>query len=517
MSNTASTSKMISLVPTNGTEFQVEQGQKVIFELPPNLGLVKGRDSHLVLDIVNNASDSRRLGLDNCAGSDSIISRVDIYSLRNGTHLETLVNYNQWVAIANQYLYEDKTNLQTLTGCGNKVFGREYSGFGAPDDNLPVEMRADKVADTILSPINGTTGAPAYNFRRYTTPLKAGILRWWDSEKLCPVLAFGGLRIELTLEDPKVCLRAIRAVKSDGTTIDISAGGSNGIDIPNGQAGANILSTDDFTVEECGFSVGNLVEITSSAATVDTSITALQDNGGKIQFTLADAVPNDGRTGIKIKLRTDTRSAKCRPQFRVLSVAPPQDMISKVSGGFEYEFTTYDYLTSSLLSSALRHQVEINSVATKALCIMSSFTDLSGTQKEQFSSYFSGDPPANLLLNSVQYFLNNRLQPVRHYDPNLTNDKVIAMNELSKAFSSISYEALDLGNAEGKNLEYYTNTFAIARQLAKRPYYFDLKMAEGQIRLGFSGTRTENFTINNYVWSKKIIVISGDGNMEVVL
>jgi len=102
MSNTASTSKMISLVPTNGTEFQVEQGQKVIFELPPNLGLVKGRDSHLIMDVVNNSGDSRRLALEGTAGADALISRVDIYSLRNGTHLETLVNYNQWVSMANQ-------------------------------------------------------------------------------------------------------------------------------------------------------------------------------------------------------------------------------------------------------------------------------------------------------------------------------------------------------------------------------------------------------------------------------
>ena len=42
MSNTQSSSKMISLVPTNGTEFALEAGQKVIFELPPNLGLLTG-------------------------------------------------------------------------------------------------------------------------------------------------------------------------------------------------------------------------------------------------------------------------------------------------------------------------------------------------------------------------------------------------------------------------------------------------------------------------------------------
>ena len=77
-------SKFVSLVPTNGTEFAVNLGQKVIFELQPSLGLIKGRDSYLVLDILNNSSDNQRLMLGSTAGADSIINRVDIYSLRTG-------------------------------------------------------------------------------------------------------------------------------------------------------------------------------------------------------------------------------------------------------------------------------------------------------------------------------------------------------------------------------------------------------------------------------------------------
>lgn len=514
MSNTVSQSKMISLVPTNGTEFALQQGQKVIFELPPNLGLVKGRDSYLTMDVVNTASDNRRLTLNGTAGVDSVMSRIDIYSLRNGTHIETLQNYNQWCSMTHQYLFEDKTNLQSLVGCGHKVYALEDNA-GVSDTVVP---SAVNVADTILSPIS-TSGVHMYNFRRYTTPLKAGILRWWDSERLCPILAFGGLRIEITLENPKFCLNVLSSVASDGTLYEITSGSANGVEIPNGQAGANILSDKDFAdVESSAFAVGNLIRITSSAADFDSSITALQiSGGGKLQFTLADAVPNDGRTGMRIKLRTDIRTATVRPQFRVMSIAPPQDMVNKIGNGFQYEFTTYDYLTSSVLSSATNHQIELNSVATKALCLITTFTETGTEEAENSSGYFNGTPPASSNLNSVQYFLANRLQPVRSYNPQLNNDKVIAMNELVKAFSSISYEALDLGNADGANLERYTNTFAIARQLAKRPYHYDLKDAEGQIRLGFSAAPGNNLQVNNFVWSKKVVAVSGSGDMEVVL
>ena len=56
------TTNMISLIPNNGTEFSVTSGQKVIFEVPPDVGFVKGRDSYLTFDVKNTTSDNRRIG-----------------------------------------------------------------------------------------------------------------------------------------------------------------------------------------------------------------------------------------------------------------------------------------------------------------------------------------------------------------------------------------------------------------------------------------------------------------------
>lgn len=512
MSNTQASSKMISLVPTNGTEFDCQQGQKIIFELPPNLGLVSGRQSHLALDICNTSSDNKRLRLDNTAGADAVISRIDIYSLGTGTHLETLQNYNQWSSINHQYLYEDKTNLQTLEGCGSDVYA--FNAGSAP------VTATTATPDAVISPIK-TDGTHYYNFRRFTTPLKSGVFRWWDDDKLVPIMALGGgLRMEITLENPKTALHYFKSVNTAGTEYDIGPSSGAGVPIPNGQAGANIQSTDDFSsVEDSGFAIGNQVKLTSSAADLDTTITAIAIVGNKLQWTLADAVPADGRTGMELKLRGDTRSCLVRPQFRVLSVAPPQDLISRIGNGFKYEFTSYDYHTSTLLASASRHQVELNSVATKAVCIMASFTDTSKLENDNFSSYFTGGTPTQTDLNSVQFFLNNRLAPVRSYNPRLLNEKVVSMNETVKAFDSVSREAQDLGNDDGANMAAYTNTFLVSRQLAKRPFYYDLKEAEGQIRLGFlnTPTRTQPFQINTYIWSKKVVDIGSDGNVEVEL
>ena len=457
--------------------------------------------------------------LETTAGSDSIMSRVDIYSLQHGTHLETLNNYNQWVSISNQYLYEDKTNLQTLTGCGRQVYSQTDNNAGATQ---PVVGQANFPEDTVLSPIT-TAGVQVYNFRRYTTPLKAGIFRWWDDERLCPVLALGGLRIEITLENPKTCLHYIQGVAQDGTKYEINPNSAGGIVMDdNGSGGPldTISSTKVFNnVEESGLAVGNLITINHDLVSITDAVISVLAiaPSGKLNITFTGSTVPDGATGVRVVLRNDTRSAVVRPQLRVVSMSAPQDAISKMSGGFQYEFTSWDMLLSSLIASSLRHEAEINSVASRALCIITAFTNLDILEGAETSGLFVGQTPAELRLNSVQYFMDNKLQPVRAYNPTKTVDKVVVMNEIVKSFASISYEALDLGNADGRNLEEYTNNFVIGRQLAKRGFYYNLRDAEPQIRLGFSGTRGSNVQVNNFVWSKKIVNISADGNLEVLL
>ena len=187
------------------------------------------------------------------------------------------------------------------------------------------------------------------------------------------------------------------------------------------------------------------------------------------------------------------------------------------SGGFQYQFTTWDYHTSPIISTSTQHPVELNSVATKALAIQSSFVNSADEKKDMYSSYFAGSAPRETNLNSYQYFINNRLMPVRAVDPSPTSHKVVAMNELKKTWDSVSHEAVDFGNDDGKNLEKYTNSFLIGRQLAKRPYYYDLKDSEGQIRLGFSAAAGANYQVNTFVWNNKVVNVGAGAELNVLL
>lgn len=515
-------SKTVSIVPQNGTEFDVTKGQKIIFELDPSLGMIKGRDSYLALDVLNNCSDYARIGLDGTAGVDGLISRVDIYSLRTGKHLETMENYNQFMSLANQYYFEDKTNIQNLQGCGKSVFTKKHDGAGC----VPIEGNVNNIEDAILSPVANQGGSnnskPVYNFRRFVTPLKCGVFRYWDDERLCPVAALQGLRIELTLEDPKICSRNLNGQETDGTVVDLVTS-TEGLEIKDNQAGANIVTENNCKAEQSGLAIGNQITVNyidagAAPQTHDCTITGLQDNGGDLQITIDPVLAAGNKTATKVFLRGDTRALRVRPQFRMVTVAPTSETIKEMSKGINYAFTSYDYFVDSLLSNVRKHLIELNSVATKAVCVMSTFSDTTFLEDRLFSSYFAAEDADELNLNSVQYFLKGRLAPVRAYDPRKHKEKIIGQHELVKSLNTLNIEPKDLGNTDGKNIECFTNTFIASRQLARRGYYYSLRDAEGQVRLGFSANRTNNCITNTFVWSIKIInVDASTGEINVVL
>ena len=518
------TSKTVSIVPQNGTEFDVTRGQKIIFEIDPSMGLIKGRDSYLALDVLNNSSDQSRVALDGSAGVDGLIARVDIYSLRTGAHLETMENYNQFMALSNQYFFEDKTNLQVLQGCGNKVFTQEWSGAAM----TAVESNVSNVEDAILSPVT-TTGAPAYNFRRYITPLKCGIFRYWDDERLCPVMGFQGLRIEITLEDPRICCHNMVGEDSAGNRIDVvskedPAAAGLGCTDPGAGATAAITTTAAMVLEHTGLAVGNDVVVRHGNAAPFTDEThkilsmaaGAGGDAGKVVITMT-ANFSGALSSPRMFLAADTRALRIRPQFRLVQVAPNDMVIKEMSKGLNYSFTTYDYFVDTITQSVRKHLIELNSVATKAVAVMTTFSNGNQLEEQLFSSYFAGEDANDLKMNSVQYFLKGRLAPVRAYDPRNNSEKIISQNELNKALQTLNVEPKDLGNTDGKNIENYTNCFAVARQLARRGYYYDLSNAEGQIRLGFTGARTENQITNTFIWSQKVITVDPSGELNVIL
>ena len=214
-------------------------------------------------------------------------------------------------------------------------------------------------------------------------------------------------------------------------------------------------------------------------------------------------------------------SARVRPELKLVTVVPDGVDMSK---GLNYQFTSYDLFVNTLPQLSTKHQVEIPSVATKAIAINSNYVRVGGEQDPDGSSYFTCSAPSQTKLNEVQYYINNKLYPVRSYDPAPKEERVINQNENVKALSTINKEPKNLGSAKGKDIENYTNSYLHSRELARENFIYNLRDAEPQIRLGFSGTRPSsettikggNQTIFTRVWSKKIISMSEAG-LQVIL
>ena len=543
-------SKYISIKPENGETFK--SGQKIIYNIEPSIGYIK-RDSYLVFDVVNTTADNGRYSW-GPAGVNGIIKQVNIYSKETGVLIENLNNYNQWVAIENQYRTDDKNQLAIKEGvrlpCSAK---NNTTSATAGDWASQSELSSPQITSNgLLSPIVGADGEASFMTRRYCVPLRCGIFRHWDDEKLIPILNFGGLRIELILEEPQLALQ-----RMCGTSLAIGVGALANIDI-SGATGsshgydskASALTNDKLItlngipgsveatgIELSGLAIGNKIIHTfqlagAGAAQVEArTITALTFTGADMVITV-DGADFPARDAGKVFLDLGnangggihTGSQAVQPsysvintEFRLCVVAPTSQQAKSLTSAINYEFTSYDLFLDNVATSTLRHQVPIHSVASKAKCIMSMLYDVTTEKHVSSQNYYAGLQDGGVGTQNVSYnndvvfFINNKLYPLRSYNPKSRADRVLNINENVKAWNAINTPIKSLGEATKGNLEDFVNTPLISRELARGDFVFDLRNAEPELRLGFSGARGHNMRVQTFVWSKKIVSTSSSG------
>lgn len=544
-------SKYISIKPENGETFNA--GQKIIYNIEPSIGYIK-RDSYLVFDIANNTSDNGRYSWTS-AGVNGIIKQINIYSKETGVLLENLNNYNQWCSIENQYRTDDKNQLAIKEGVRLPCSARRNTTTGKGTWSSVSEQSSPQITSNgLLSPVT-TTGEAVFMTKRYCVPLRCGIFRHWDDEKLIPILNFGGLRIEIILETPQLALQRMSGTRTgvpltalDITGVNGSAGGAtargyttiaqatvdNTITI-NGTPG-NVSSLRE-AIELSGFAVGNKIvhrfTATAGGAVVIQfrNIVSFALNGANLQITVDGAAfPDRGVGNVFLdlgnangggvwagSLAVEPSYKVVNTEFRLCVVAPTSKQASQLTASINYEYTTYDLFLDNVPTSTLRHQVPIHSVASKAKCIMSMLYDVSTEKHVSSQNYYAGlqkgaEGEQHLSYNNeIVFFINNKLYPLRAYDPRSRADRVLNLNENVKAFKAINTPIKSNGEATGGNLEDSVNTSLISRELARDQFVFDLRNSEPELRLGFTGARTQNLKVNTYVWSKKVVSTSSSG------
>ena len=583
-------SQKISLLPINGTQFTA--GKKVIFELTPDLGFMKAaRDESYLVFTVRNSGTARWMF---ATSGQSLIQRVDIFSMATGQQLESLQEYNKMMWILDQYSQVTHGIKQSYEGLRKNVTSLETFANGATAPRLiSSDETADSVMNSIISPIK-TDGTLVPLGWQVCVPLKAGIFSCFGEEKLTPLIAMGGLRVELTLEDealvcapiqPIVGAREFRIVTDQSSAITVTQGantstlsiagttvvatgliagqavnvmatglavqvvritsivqaganvtivvdtasdvsGGNGRLIPGVKvtnAGAGTTATlAGTTIEKSGLAVGQSVTFSDEGTTAATAkvITALAQAGADVTITFVGNLDLSGGRAMMCVTESQWESGRGYAidslEYRVQQVMGTKQMLDNVSKGLLYSFRSWDLFFDSIPAASRRHQVEIPSVSSMAKCVMSHFSFASKDRDPNMPQYYTGTTPDDLALNSLQYFINNKLFPLRDYDPRVKRDRPQQYNELQKAFSAMGTPARSFGDASGSNLDGYSNTFLATRELARGRFVYSLREAEPSIRLAFSATRDEICRVNSFVWSEKVVRVEGT-NISVVL
>ena len=554
----SSNSQFISIVAENGEQFNPRQ--KIIFNIEPEIGFIK-KDSYLVFDLLNNSTDKGRYTLQKNLGASAIIDRVDIYSKETGILLESNTNYCEWLNVMNQYMYDDTTNLVNHQGCGKPVQSwthnvkKDGSVFAFRSIPSPRHIENNQLSPVASIHTNG--GSPKYTTRRFCVPLMCGLFGAYEggAEKAIPVMNFGGLRIEITLNAPKLALQPLgwsyvdtrpdyNAPESEnlhdwvsGITVD----DDNGVD----QSATADACFFKFTapanegyrknnLQDVGLVVGNKLtwsgtDSTDTAKTYTGTVSAIANTvdrdltiDGKIiahtslmTITLSGggAGINGVKTGSLKRVLDDCNYKVSNVEFRLKQIVPPDGVADSLMRGINYEYMGYEVFMNNIPTGSLRHQIPINSVASKSVATFTILHDTSNGEGEIHSSadMYNGILPDRCFLNEVVYFINNRLYPLRAYNPQNKGDRVLATNELVKSFRALGVQPANLGNADFCDLENYTNTPLISRELAREGMVFDLRNAEPELRLSFSASRTNILRANTFVFSKKIIQTTATG------
>jgi len=554
----SSNSQYVSIVAENGEQFNPRQ--KIIFNIEPEIGFIK-KDSYIVFDLLNNSADKGRYTLQKNLGASAIIDRVDIYSKETGILLESNTNYCEWLNVMNQYMYDDTTNLVNHQGCGTPIQSWSHNvntgGNVSSFRSIPSPRHIENNQLSPVSAVDTNGGTAKYTTRRFCVPLMCGLFGAYEGgmEKAIPVMNFGGLRIEITLNAPKIALqplgwsyvdtRQTYNAKESENLEDWVAGSTVDDDNANDQSGTGDACVFKFTagtstgyrknnLQDVGLVVGNKMtwsgtDSTDAAKTYTGTVSAIVGSvdrnltlDGKVvahssvmSITLSGggAGINGVKTGKLKRVLDDCNYKVSNVEFRLKQIVPPDGVADSLMRGINYEYMGYEVFMNNIPTGSLRHQIPINSVASKSVATFTILHDTSNGEGEIHSSadMYNGILPNVANLNEVVYFINNRLYPLRAYNPQNKGDRVLATNELVKSFRALGVQPANLGNADFCDLENYTNTPLISRELAREGMVFDLRNAEPELRLSFSASRSHILRANTFVFSKKIIQTTATG------
>jgi len=519
-------------------------GQKCIFTLPPDLGFLKASrgETLLTMSVRNNSILPMRWML--AAGGQTLIQNISVFSVKTGAIWEYLDNYNQMLYLLNEYNEITHGVMQTVEGMCVESYSLDWENGASvrrlikpssgemptEQDLMSILRNSEYASNNVFSPIN-KLGAPVLTSGEFPAwkiaiPLRLGIFNSFSEEKLCPLIALGGIRIEIVFADfqPSICPLACSQGEPDPSWTklvqDDFTYNSGGITVAQGVDTSHLIVYNS-DICSSGMVVGQPLTYKTVGSTEGTAvyITGMSELSPDLILTTSAVVDCEGVSG-RVAVTSSQWSDNARYvidecELRACQVGLTPENIKMIQGEVDYGFRTYTLHYDSIPAGELKPNVEIFSTSSRAKAIFCFMYETSNELDINAPAYFLGSDPDTMGINKVQFFINSKLFPLRAYDPRTTRDRPHCLSETSKAFDSIGQDCISFGDASGEKLNGYSNSFLICRELARgKKYVYDLTEAEPQLRLGFTATRTSIIRVNTFVWADKVIRVN---NEEIIV
>ena len=494
--------KSISIVAENGKQFR--ENNKIVINVPADVAFFQPSESYLQFRVkvnqVGGAIPPTRLQLDAVLGGQVLIKNIRILTGAN-TVIEELQDYNVLANIINSY--DTDANIQ------NKRSLTEGSTIHNPSCRIDVRVpgfNSNTVKQSLYDNANHNPyftsppdGKSEQQWVKIQLPLQTGIFR---NKKIFPVVMTSGLKIEITLEEAKKCIKCLETTTAQpyvpfvyGVSKSSTTMGKNTkIDsIALSKVKNNITS-----VENCPFMVGESIAIMDPDGTNSDAVGVIKTitvDGGFViltfvtpQYVLTESHMTEST--ICVSTSVSANSANYKPTFTVDEVelvlqkieVPPSNVAAmmkamKEQGVMKYEFLAYENYKRSQLKGERQSTMalQLSNSAIKSILTVGTETSLaiSGTAFDagdyvRFNHSQRGLVGVADNISNYQWAYNGILNPDRKVQMAKLNTNRIEQQHLIEL-----EKALVVGGIPPKSFRKFTENVIIGRAMALQQGSYD--------------------------------------------
>jgi len=539
----------VSYPTTNGLSYKASGNNKILINIPSDCKFIQPSDTYLKfkldLDFTQThasaqyalGSIKQRLQLIPELGGSAIIKNLVIRS-GTGKTLESITNANALNAI--RLMYNKDSNLDAKRSSTEGVVIHDFRTRSWGNSGLIEKLNS---YNTSSNPYFDKDGNTSVNL---VIPFHCSGLLGAINTKILPVGLLQGMVIELELEEPRYCWRAIQSTSRDGPNTggyNLLLSHGNG-----GVAGDGLASASSYTsiftyptnnngvVADCPFCVGELLGIKTAANTSVTigkitNIDIAAGGGYEISFTAATS--NGEFTGSTIGHNNslvsngfyDTNTSITTFDYTVsdveiilkkCSVEPEMEkamaralnekgsIIYPYGAYMNYQKTvnkeelqpTMDILFQNKLGKAVLHQPTTDNTSTVE-CLTNFLNET--------TPYFKicGDRQR---MGDYSVFMGGRQNPDRAIEVRKTTNtngyNQRALSQLTQALSQSDIPVTSLLNAK--------SNFIVGKPFTIGNAVHDISAADYQVKFTYDVSSTKNKNFNNFVYSIQNLIITNE-------